>query len=662
MAETASAKNLVEIIRETFDFTSNFQDSKHKTELCRAAYKQQRCRFSNQCDFAHLIVELRPRVFDHVTFKKSACCKWPNSCHYRTRCLYLHDEKQYVLNEKFSILHSQHENKFRLIFDQANGTVAVFTLDAECNLRDDKGMRMITSVWKHIDSGRNLCTPAKPLAMEARSPMKTTPMQKNLKGIRLHKISKRGRRKTPVAGNKPTDARKPKVKQAKPIRDFKQMAKNLRNLDFPPLGQQQPAKKVSNQPKTQPKSPDGQNYIKVVNAKQPGGKEDKHQNSFAPGRRGSTCSMEKKEDELSTPPEKKLETQNTVPREMQNTLTSSQQYRTKQNMPNLIPKHVFHPKSGKCSNLQGNAPEFQPSGTYPKSSMYDYDQSFDLKSTNYSMPTQQNFSPDNSSMCNFAPQSYYPNHPTMNHNMHQMSPNQYNASTSSGYFYSQNFPTQVLPSDRYGYDSSGMYHGPKQSPYAPDIPDSGVLMPPSEPSTPQKISEIGRRSSPASEKKSSTSSCKEEVVAGSSTLELDRLNLKEFDNKKLKELVMQLSGKIRAQDVSIRDLLNENKAMHSDYHEPLDTVYSVYNTQETEPYSAMHPNQYQKFDDINYDNNQIPGSEQIRNSYAYSPSFGSAPPYHNYDLDAYPTISYFPEDAHTYGNPKDFQQSTETKV
>lgn len=152
--EEASTRILSETIWRTFDFELLYEDSKHKSEICRAAYRptSNECRFSKKCDFAHAIKELKPRVFDFTNFKKQRCRGFENNgCSYATRCLYLHDEKIYQLNDGITLLFSQTEKKFRMIRDQGNGTVCVFTLDYDRSPRDGEGMKVLKTLRNYVD-------------------------------------------------------------------------------------------------------------------------------------------------------------------------------------------------------------------------------------------------------------------------------------------------------------------------------------------------------------------------------------------------------------------------------------------------------------------------------------------------------------------------------
>lgn len=137
----------------TFNFDALYEDSKHKSEICRAAYRPnvKECRFSKKCDFAHAIDELKPRVFDLINFKKQPCRGFETGCPYKTRCLYLHDEKIYDLHEGITLLYSRTEKKFRMIRDQGNGTVCVFTIDSECSPKDELGMKVLNTLRDYVD-------------------------------------------------------------------------------------------------------------------------------------------------------------------------------------------------------------------------------------------------------------------------------------------------------------------------------------------------------------------------------------------------------------------------------------------------------------------------------------------------------------------------------
>lgn len=151
---------LLEILDPVFDFANLHEDAKRKTEICRAAYAApKRCRFGAECDFAHSITELNPRVFDHINFKKQRCSKWPQSCQYNTRCLYLHDEKTFNISLRMKILYSRMERRFRIIHDQGNGTVCAFTIDSQCRPKDKPSQQCLRALWAMVKGDyKELCS------------------------------------------------------------------------------------------------------------------------------------------------------------------------------------------------------------------------------------------------------------------------------------------------------------------------------------------------------------------------------------------------------------------------------------------------------------------------------------------------------------------------
>lgn len=142
------AERLLKVLHSSFNFKTHYEDSKHKSEICRAAFQaSSQCKFKHDCDFAHDIRELRPRVFDLANFKRQKCCNWATGCQYATRCLYLHDEKSHEIETGMILLHSQKERKFRIVRDQGDGTVCVFTLHSDGKPKDALGKSVINSLW-----------------------------------------------------------------------------------------------------------------------------------------------------------------------------------------------------------------------------------------------------------------------------------------------------------------------------------------------------------------------------------------------------------------------------------------------------------------------------------------------------------------------------------
>jgi len=143
-------EHVLYLLNKTFNFDRCFEDAKHKTELCRTVRERRGCTWANSCDFAHHLHELQPRVFDGAAFKREHCCKFDNTgCSYGTRCLYIHDEVEHKLSKTVTILHSALERKFRVLHDQSNGTVCVFTIETDCRyMRDTE--QLIPMFWKIV--------------------------------------------------------------------------------------------------------------------------------------------------------------------------------------------------------------------------------------------------------------------------------------------------------------------------------------------------------------------------------------------------------------------------------------------------------------------------------------------------------------------------------
>jgi len=141
-------QRLIAVIHRSFNYSNHYEDSKHKSEICRAAINVNRtCKYINCCDFAHEIQELRPRVFDTSNFKKAKCVNWWSGCQYGGRCLYIHDEKIFKLSEHMELLHSDKERKFRIVKDQGDGTVCVFSLHSDCRPKHASGKNLVDALW-----------------------------------------------------------------------------------------------------------------------------------------------------------------------------------------------------------------------------------------------------------------------------------------------------------------------------------------------------------------------------------------------------------------------------------------------------------------------------------------------------------------------------------
>lgn len=238
-------ERLQNLLHYVFNFGKLYEDAKHKSEICRAAFHHTRpCHFGQDCDFAHRISELCPRVFDHVNFKKQPCSNWKNSCSYGTRCLYLHDEKQIYVNSRMSILHSAREKKFRIIWDQGNGTVCAFTLDTDCRPKQQLGREVISSLWNFVKGAYDKVNPRNLNAKDRdqHNPIDDSPGKENdqksfskpsdkqstLSPLHQNSIGNRSPRK----GNSKLD--KPSPPEGKPY--GRQISPKYRPDDYVPLG------------------------------------------------------------------------------------------------------------------------------------------------------------------------------------------------------------------------------------------------------------------------------------------------------------------------------------------------------------------------------------------------------------------------------------------
>lgn len=133
-----------------FDFDTVHEATKAKTELCRAVLRPFRmCKFQN-CHFAHGIKQLKPKVHNKLFFKATKCMKFHSGCKYNVRCSYIHDEKSYTISPTTRLLFSQSERVFRIVHDQGNDTVAVYTLETDANYQEKMSQNLIESLWAFV--------------------------------------------------------------------------------------------------------------------------------------------------------------------------------------------------------------------------------------------------------------------------------------------------------------------------------------------------------------------------------------------------------------------------------------------------------------------------------------------------------------------------------
>jgi len=81
----------------------------YKTELCRAFEETGKCKFGDECIFAHSEEELRPRVDRHPKYKTRICRTFweQGECPYGKRCCFIHTERDITHPDDFSVFEQQ---------------------------------------------------------------------------------------------------------------------------------------------------------------------------------------------------------------------------------------------------------------------------------------------------------------------------------------------------------------------------------------------------------------------------------------------------------------------------------------------------------------------------------------------------------------------------
>jgi len=81
----------------------------YKTELCRAFEETGKCKFGDECIFAHSEEELRPRVDRHPKYKTRICRTFweQGTCPYGKRCCFIHTERDITHPDDFSVFEAQ---------------------------------------------------------------------------------------------------------------------------------------------------------------------------------------------------------------------------------------------------------------------------------------------------------------------------------------------------------------------------------------------------------------------------------------------------------------------------------------------------------------------------------------------------------------------------
>jgi len=97
----------------------------YKTELCRAFEETGKCKFGDECIFAHSEEELRPRVDRHPKYKTRICRTFweQGECPYGKRCCFIHTERDITHPDDFSVFEAQMQQ-------QLNGNLSAPLLNA----------------------------------------------------------------------------------------------------------------------------------------------------------------------------------------------------------------------------------------------------------------------------------------------------------------------------------------------------------------------------------------------------------------------------------------------------------------------------------------------------------------------------------------------------
>lgn len=137
------------------EFTQTCSD-KLKTEFRTTAARGERCEWFHHCKFVHSVNNLLPKVVDRRSYKKVKCCNHDTlGCAYHERCLYLHDEKQYVLSDSITVYHSKEEHIYRIVCGHPDSQILyVFTVPVYYLGEDAKARQVVTAIYAHMKSNK----------------------------------------------------------------------------------------------------------------------------------------------------------------------------------------------------------------------------------------------------------------------------------------------------------------------------------------------------------------------------------------------------------------------------------------------------------------------------------------------------------------------------
>lgn len=147
-------------------------------ELCGAFVAGKHCAFAPDCHFAHGLHELRPRSQARDHFKVRRCHNWPN-CNFENRCLFVHDDVMYKINEEIMVYYSNYQQVYRLTRAYDPNHVLTFSFNA----RELSKNKEFKSLLDNLQQTRKLFYPTLPVRNLKMENKKKTGVRRSLIGM-----------------------------------------------------------------------------------------------------------------------------------------------------------------------------------------------------------------------------------------------------------------------------------------------------------------------------------------------------------------------------------------------------------------------------------------------------------------------------------------------
>lgn len=96
--------------------------------FCGCYQKNQFCKHLPDCDYAHAMRDLRPRLYRALYFKIRPCIKLAQGCSYGNKCLFIHDDVVFPLGNGIRVYMSKQDELYRVTMKIQCGALLGFSI------------------------------------------------------------------------------------------------------------------------------------------------------------------------------------------------------------------------------------------------------------------------------------------------------------------------------------------------------------------------------------------------------------------------------------------------------------------------------------------------------------------------------------------------------